>query len=127
MGLKILGKAAKEKQIVSPSLTIDLSKQLGPGAVVKFRAPEVPDFFPPDQAKLRLAVNHPNLQDQADQILIMASCYIPDEDEDGISPVDELARLANEARDAFLHILYTFNGAFPVRSFETLVEETKNA
>lgn len=125
MGLKVLDNV---KRVAKPDLEVDISSFVGSAATLRFREPRAADLFPATSTKRLLESQFGEFpDDMIDQIILMSKTYIPDEDEDEITPSKSFALLARNHRDCFLHIMLAHMEAFRQDDIDKEVTKVGNA
>lgn len=125
MGLKHIDNLKRD---VKPILSVDISSFVGSEAFIKFREPTAADLFPTGEMKRFLESKFGEFpDDMMDQIILMAKTYIPDPDEEEISPINSFASLAKNHRDCFIHIMLSHMTEFRQHDIDQEVQKAGNA
>ena len=98
------------------------------GETIRFREPGPQSFFSPQAEKTRVKADYPQFNNEVvTNVLLLASCYVPEEGE----KVDASLMLAEVAKNEpalFLYLLGKFSEAFPsAYDFGGMVEAAKKA
>jgi hypothetical protein len=123
-----LSKVSSLKKQVKPSLVVDLSEFDEPGSSLSFREPTASDLFPKTDIKRTLKTAFPEFpEEMLDQIILMGSTVIAEEEEGELNPYRSFGTLARGHRDAFMHIVLEHFKYFQTENVEEKVTDLKNA